>query len=457
MIALWIRAGCLLLGHNALGVRIGVVLASLLTRLFVWRASRRVVGVGPGRTALIITSITPLAVAGGFLATYDVLLVLFWAMGVWAAGRALFPAPGRPQGAPGDWAALGAAFGLGLLSKHTMILLAPCLLLFLLTSPERRRLLRTPGPWAALALGFALFAPNLVWQAQNHWMTFGHLMHLSGKGSDHHALRRLGDFVGSQAGLLTPFLFAGLIAATLHAARRVNREGDAGTWFACCVSAPVLAFFILMTFKAKVQANWAVCGWLMPAAIYGRWRVGRVSPIWERIGLGVCLAMTLLIAVPQARVALGVRIPPRMDQTNKLYGGSEVAAAAARLRDAMRTEGQAVTIGAATYDIASRVAFYLPDQSPVRCFFLGTRANAYMTWNHEAGPAPGGDAVVVDDVPPEHPIFDEYRRIFGSVEFVGPPVQVYRSGIHAEPVHTYYLYRCRGYRPDAAAERTEGG
>ena len=45
------------------------------------------------------------------------------------------------------WLWAGVATGLGFLSKHTMLLILPCLLLFLLLSPPHRNWLRRPEPY----------------------------------------------------------------------------------------------------------------------------------------------------------------------------------------------------------------------------------------------------------------------------------------------------------------------
>jgi hypothetical protein len=492
MIAWWIRAGCLLFGETAPGVRIGIAAAALATQALLYLLGRDLFGPRAALVGLVLTSITPLALAGSFVATYDPLLVLFWTAALYFTARALF------FGSRRAWIGLGLSFGMGLLSKHTMALFAPCLLIFLATQPEQRRWLRRREPYLALLLALIVFAPNLWWQAQNDWMTFGHLFLLTGKGTDRGFLRRLGDFVGSQVALITPLLFFGFVAALIRAAQQRRQPDGERRWFLFCLSAPVLLLFLLMTARSKVQANWAIAGWLAPGLLYAAYlvpsrggemkrggeeetlppvtpplhhsRARHASPLHsttpspdaQRLYAGLaalaCALLSLLLIWPELRPALRLRFPPQWDQMNKMYGGAELGAAADRERRAMEAQsGRPIVIGAATYDNASRMAFYMSGQPRAYCFFLGTRLNSYVQWNRRAGLRPGSDALIVDDRPPDDPLLPPFHAIFERVEPVAEPIPVYRRPLYSELIHTYYLYRCFGYRPNPAVERPRGG
>lgn len=457
LIAWWIRGSCLLFGDTPLGVRFGIVAAALLSQILLYLLARDLFNARVAFLALIPATITPLALAGGFVATYDSLATLFWTAAMYFAARALF-FHSRPA-----WYGLGAAFGLGLLSKHTMLFFAPCLLLLLLTLPEQRAWLRRKEPYLAALVALLLLAPHLGWQANHDWMTFRHLFLLTGKGVDQPFLRRLGDFLGSQAGLMTPLLFIGLLGALFWAGRRGRQPGGAQLWFLFCMSAPTLLFFLLMTAKAKVQANWAALGWLTPPIAYMAWlEERRPSPSFAHryatAALGLCALLALLLLWPEARAAVGLRTPAGWDQMNKLYGGEELGAAADRARAEMEAEGVGpVAVGAATYDNASRLAFYMRGQPEACCFFLGTRVNSYILWNQRAYPKPGGSALVADDRPPDDAGLPGYRAIFERVEPIPEPIPIYRRPLYPQPVRTYYLYRCYGYRPDPSVEKPRGG
>jgi 4-amino-4-deoxy-L-arabinose transferase-like glycosyltransferase len=463
MVAWWIAASRLLFGDTPLGVRFGIVVAATATLLFVYLLARDLFNPRIAFVSLLVSTITPLAIVGSFIATYDPLVILFWAAAAYFAAKALF------LDSRGAWIGLGVAFGLGLLAKHTMVLFAVALLLFLALSPKHRKWLARPQPYLALGIAIVVFSPNLWWQSQNEWVTFRHLFLLTGKGLDQPLLRRLGDFLGSQAGLISPLLFIGLVAAMIWAMRRAREEEFTREWYLCALSAPILALFVVMTVKSKVQANWAVCGWITAPILWAVW-LDRVSTgrhgeergwagvrrllagRFTQAALALSLFLAVMIAWPESRAVLPFRIPPKWDtQMNKLFGGQELGTAVDRVKKEMEAEGAGpVTIGAVTYDVTSRLAFYTPGRPHPFCFFLGTRLNSYALWQEPYRPRIGGSALIADDRPPGDPDRVNYSAIFDRVEPVPEPVATTRR----EP---YYLYKCYGYRRNPAAETTRGG
>ena len=72
------------------------------------------------------------------------------------------------DGDPRYWISLGIVFGLGLETKHTIILLGFALAVGLLLT-ERRREFTKKEIWIALAIAILVFVPNLFWQFANGW------------------------------------------------------------------------------------------------------------------------------------------------------------------------------------------------------------------------------------------------------------------------------------------------
>ena len=87
---------------------------------------------------------------------------LFWVLCAWIAIRIV-------QGAsPKWWLVIGVVAGLGLENKHTMLVFGFALVAGLLISGHGR-LLRSKWIWIGGAIAFAMFLPNLIWEAQNGW------------------------------------------------------------------------------------------------------------------------------------------------------------------------------------------------------------------------------------------------------------------------------------------------
>ncbi|MEY9910725.1 4-amino-4-deoxy-L-arabinose transferase-like glycosyltransferase [Catenulispora sp. MAP12-49] len=74
------------------------------------------------------------------------------------------------------WAASGAVAGLGFEGKNTIAVLVLGIAVGVVV--HRREVVRTPGPWVALAVAGVLAAPNVVWDALHGWpnLTMDHTL-----------------------------------------------------------------------------------------------------------------------------------------------------------------------------------------------------------------------------------------------------------------------------------------
>lgn len=71
-------------------------------------------------------------------------------------------------GPPRLWIWFGALAGVGLMNKHTLVLLGVGLAVGLLLTPARKYF-REPRLWLGAALAVLILTPNLLWQVQNDW------------------------------------------------------------------------------------------------------------------------------------------------------------------------------------------------------------------------------------------------------------------------------------------------
>jgi len=69
---------------------------------------------------------------------------------------------------PRWWLLFGLLAGLGLLNKHTTVLLGAAVALGVLLSPVRRHI-ATPWPWLGAGIAAMILAPNLWWQHVHDW------------------------------------------------------------------------------------------------------------------------------------------------------------------------------------------------------------------------------------------------------------------------------------------------
>jgi 4-amino-4-deoxy-L-arabinose transferase-like glycosyltransferase len=291
MIAWWIWAGLRIAGDTALGVRLLPVAASLVSTLLVFDLGQRLPGRRAGLTAALLYNATITVGAGALLAVPDVPASLFWVLALWAMARA--------QEEPLFWLCAGAAAGLACLSKYSALFLAPGVVLWLALSPEGRRTLRTPWPWLAAVLAAAIFALNIAWNAEHHWLTFAKQFGRVGAGR--FAPRYLGEFLAAQFLLLNPLV---AVLAGAGAARAWKTRDSIGR-MALLTSLPFIAYLIVHSLHDRVQAHWPVplyAGAALLAALAAegamgwRRRLARLAPV----GLALCAIGLGYMSLPRS-------------------------------------------------------------------------------------------------------------------------------------------------------------
>lgn len=164
----WLIATGTAVADHEFWVRLPAIAAALAAVAFAAAWARELGGPALAWRTALLAAVLPYFALAGFVMTPDAPLVAAWAAALFALHRAL------TRDSFWAWVAAGAAVGLGLLSKYTIVLLLPALAVWL--TLERRWLatLRTPGPWWALATALLVFAPVLVWNAQHDWASFAY-------------------------------------------------------------------------------------------------------------------------------------------------------------------------------------------------------------------------------------------------------------------------------------------
>ena len=446
MIAWCIRLSTLLLGHNETAVRmpavaaLGVASAYLLAIARRWFAPRVV-----GYTALLSQGILGLN-AAGLIATPDSPQMAAWAGAVYHLARAY------ENGTLTQWLLGGAWFGIGLLSKYTMVLLPPLIFAWGLFHADHRRRLATAGPWIGLAVGVLLFTPVVWWNAHNNWYTFRHVAYKG--GVDRAAVLRfdtLLEFIGAQAALLTPVVFVMLLVIWFRPLSRLERNRCWVPAYLFFTSFPVVGAFLLLSLHTRVEGNWAASGYLTAAVICAYYAVqARKSPARTRaerflkrlwpwaVGSAALLSALLLLQLYYPLVPL----PAGMDRLTKETGGWDRLARRAYLALTAMPNPDRTFVFGMNYQTASQLAFYMPGRPETRAVNRWKRPNAYDTWHADADVL-GWDAVGIGRASAKD--LARLRLIFASV---APPerMDIYARPAAAEPAASYFLYRATGFK-----------
>jgi 4-amino-4-deoxy-L-arabinose transferase-like glycosyltransferase len=275
--------------------------------------------------------------------------------------------------------------------------------------------LREPGPYVACVVATLVFLPVLKWNAAHHWVSFGFQIHHGLAPAAHRdvlaPLKRLGDLIGGQAGLVSPILFVLLALAT---ARGLRRSASDESFVLAMIAAFAFLFFCYSATRQRVEANWPAPAYIAAIPLLAALDHSTVLAKWLRGGLALAGALSILIYLHAAFSILP--IPPRKDPVARSAGWRDLAATAEKAVQRAETGSARTWVGADRYQDAAELAFHLPNNPTTFSLNLGGRSNQYVFWPGFAESARLGDdlVVVLDESIGTHPVVVELTPYFRS-------------------------------------------
>jgi 4-amino-4-deoxy-L-arabinose transferase-like glycosyltransferase len=349
MVAVWMRIGTLLLGHNPLGIRLlGPVFAALGTLLLMDAGERMFPHRQAGLMAAAMLNVTLMIGAGSIIMTPDTPLIFFWTLGIAAFARLI------AHENPRWWLAIGVAAGLALDAKYTASLFIAAAFIWMISDAKGRARLGTPWPWAAILIALAIFAPNLWWNGAHGWVSYlkqgGRVAHFQPARS----LQFLAEFIGGQIALFTPIIFGLAAIGTWRLGRSPSSAAHLLVWLTVVPGVVFLEHVI----SGRVQPNWAAI--MYPSACLAAAALPMADlRRWLKPALGLGFALTA-IAYAQA-LAAPFPLRASADPTAlQMRGFAQLAARAAAQHPAFLTSDD--------YATAATLAFYAPKPIPVAGF-----------------------------------------------------------------------------------------
>jgi 4-amino-4-deoxy-L-arabinose transferase-like glycosyltransferase len=370
-------ASAALLGVTPTAVRVLPALEMALVVLLTALIAR---DLGGPRRAQVLAAFTA-AISGylgaGHLDTTTDPDLLAWAIIVWLVVKLL---------AGGDqrlWPAVGLTAGIGLENKDTLLFLAAGLAVGL-ALVRRWDVVRCRWMWAGLAIALLLWAPNLVWEANNGWPQLTMASQIAGYAGDNRAqiVPLLWIFTG-------PFLFPVSAAGAVW----ILAARAAAPWRALGIAVLVSLALVVVTGGKAYYALGATPLFMAAGAILlERW-LGRghrrlkaatfAVAALASAGLIVLLTLPILPVAAYAKTSLPAQVPDTADQVGWPQFVDTVEQVVAGLPAAQRAHA---VILADDYSEASPLVLLGTGLPPV---FSGH--NAYWSW----GPPPADRTVVV--------------------------------------------------------------
>jgi len=396
-----IAATTALFGDAEWAVRLSAPFFQLGASVFLFLAARRLADERAAFWAGIAWLTMPGVFLSAALITTDGPLLFFWSLALYAFIRLTAPDERRPL----VWGGvLGAAVGLGLLSKYAMLFFLPGAVLALLAEPDRRRAL-TAGPAILAALvALALVAPNVIWNAQHDFQTIAHTAANANWTAAMGHPDNLLKFLGDQFGVAGPILLLLMIVAGAAAVRRAGPD-PTHLKMLLAFALPALLIVSAQAFISRAHANWAAVAYpsaVIAAVMAARtWRHGAMA-LRASLGLHLIAGAGFLAAFTSFALAdaVGASGPFKRLRGWETHG-AEIAARAAGY-DAILTDDREVMSGLVYYARKGPAIFaFNPNgriDSHYEAFFAfdpaRTRRLLYVTTDPAAAPLGGAFASV---------------------------------------------------------------
>jgi 4-amino-4-deoxy-L-arabinose transferase-like glycosyltransferase len=164
------RVALILFGPSLVGVRFFSALAQSLAMVLAGLITRELDGT---RLAQMVTALAvalaPISLIQGALFQYVSFDYLWWVSIAYFVVRLL------KSEDPRWWLGIGAAIGLGMMTKYTMAYCVAGVVGGMIFTNARRHL-ASPWLWGGAALSLLIFAPNLIWQARHHFISLEFLI-----------------------------------------------------------------------------------------------------------------------------------------------------------------------------------------------------------------------------------------------------------------------------------------
>jgi len=363
----------------------------------------------------------PAVALSSFLISTDVPLLFLWAVALLAFVRSL------KSDSLGWPLLLGLAAGGGFLAKYAMAYFILGMVLFALVSPAHRPWLVSRKALTALIVMLAVFAPNLVWNVESGWVTFAHVGQNTNLKGDLFHFGKMLEFVGSQAGVFGPVLFAALLWR-LALLRREPPDETEKLLLAYCL--PVLLIITAQAFLSRANANWAATAYVAATILTVAWLLRR--NLLKAVAGGIVLNLAAAIVLAFFFLNLpGVEPPLKNDPLRRLRGWD---AAAEQLRPVLAAHPDAVwltedrkTMASLLYalrDLERRPLMWDYDGHPDHHYELAER---YL-------PRPGDTVLLVAKWDNPFPILERFGRVTPL-----PPIEVATGAKTKRRLSIFYL------------------
>lgn len=414
---------------HPLSLRLGFIAMFAGATVVLYRWTARFFGEWAGfYSALFLNLSGYYAIAGGF-ALPDSPYLFFSLLTMWAASEAVLGEPKRLL----PWVWVGLAFGAAFLSKYHAVFLPAGVVLYAILTPGARRLLWSPGPYLAVLIGFAMFSPVILWNAENGWASF-RFQGGRAVGAGFRPEGLVAAFVGP-IGYLLPWVWAlmvGVLAANL---RRFRSQSGPERLMVLWSLIPMTAFTAVACVR-WVLPHWPLIGFVPLYPLIGKvWAdYAAGNPERSRTWLKrMAVALVVIVAFALVQARFGIVTFPGKDPIADASGWTSVERelAARGLLDDPKT----FLVTTRWFD-SGQLAFAVRDRIPVLCYNAAD-ARGFAFWSKPEQWV-GWNGLLVSTTPADEKEIELLSLFFEKVQPVAE-FSMTRGGTPFRPVKVWRL------------------
>ena len=373
---------------------IAVVLTGLMAR-----------EMGGRRGAQLIAAVAavPFCLGGGYEMMYVAFDCLAWVSTAYFIVRLLVTED------PRWWVAVGASIGFGMLSKWTMGFFVLGIVAAVLFT-DARRYLKSKWLWIGVALSILIWLPNLLWQAQHHFISLDFLSHIHARdirqGRTKYFLPQQVEFMGARL----PLFLAGIYFCL------VSRDGKTFRMLGWMYVVTLLLFVV-----AKGRNYYAYPAYSMIFAAGSVWGEGWLATMqrgramtirrvaWVALTVDVLLTIAFWMPLAPLNTRWWAVVNDVQGDFREQFGWRELVQEVAKIRDSLSPEERAhLGIIGTNYGEAGAINFYGPQYGLPRAI---SGVNSF--WYRGYGDPPPQTLIVIGL---SRKYLDEY---FGSCRLAG--------------------------------------
>ncbi len=391
MVAWLIALSTSIFGNHELAIRLPAMGCWLVAAFFMFQLARHLFDKTTAFRTVLLLAVFPMYFSTGLVMTPDAPLYACWAGCLYFLERALYGGKAKA------WIGLGIFTGLGMLSKYSLGVLGPAVLVFLLLDRQSRRWFLRPGPYVAVLVALIIFLPVLIWNYQHDWMSFTFQGTRRWAGSSKFSLHLL---IGAAFLLVTPMGLIGIFMCLTRLGCVGNPDGDARLGprhrFALIFTLIPLIPFLINSLQHAPKLNWTGPVWLASLPLLA-WSLAplrlEIVTRARRLWMATLVTTVLVLGFGLSYVTLGLPGLPPFKHMIFPVAWEEVAHEVKLVEQDIesRTGHRPVVIGMDRYWLSSEISFYNwePDPSAASNIMarhlLDRNSLMWMLWQDPSG------------------------------------------------------------------------